>query len=83
MIIIRLRKSTLRREGVCRTAHLDPTVAHDVRMDHGGLHLLVPHQLLNHADIACFQQVCGEGMREPTGITNAGGRAARNLRKFA
>lgn len=50
---------------VNRALHGQGPPAHDRGIDHGGLHILVPEQFLNRADIvAGLQQVGGEAVAE-------------------
>jgi len=56
-------ESGLSGECIGGTADRSQAVIHQVRVDHGGLDVLMAHQFLDHADVVTgFQEVRGEGV---------------------
>jgi len=58
-------ESGLSGECIGGTADRSQAVIHQVRVDHGGLDVLMAHQFLDHADVVTgFQEVRGEARGE-------------------
>ena len=53
---------------VCGAAHAKRATIQHVCVDHRSLHITMPHQFLDGADVlAAFQQVCGKRVAERVG----------------